>query len=276
MNDSQTNMDEVTPRRTGRVSGMVAVALLAFLAGLALAAWVVRDGRISAWLVRGNAPAGSPASLPTASKKVTLPATAPDEKHANERLTRLEHQLAQMDLRTQAISGDAARAGAMLTAFAARRLIEQGQPLGYIEGQVRLHFGDSQPNATETLIAVSQAPVTRQQLLTGLDALQNRLVERPANAGTWSSLRSELSSLFVIRKETNPSNAPDEKLDRARQLLASGQTTAAIATVEQMPGASSAHAWLGNARRYAATQHALDQIEAAAILAPARSPAIKP
>ena len=51
---------------------------------------------------------------------------------------------------------------------------------------------------------------------------------------------------------------------------ASGQVDAAITEVERLPGANVAADWLTSARRYDASQKALDLIETSALLEPAK------
>ena len=85
---------------------------------------------------------------------------------------------------------------------------------------------------------------------------------------TLARFRSELSNLFVIRRETTPSPQPTRRLERARMFLESGRVDKAIAEVEQMPGASEAKAWLTEARRYQRAQEALDLLETAAVREP--------
>jgi hypothetical protein len=51
-------------------------------------------------------------------------------------------------------------------------------------------------------------------------------------------------------------------------MLVRGQIDEAIAEVERLPGADGVQAWIDSARRYQATQHALDVIETAAMLEP--------
>ncbi|MDP3675760.1 MAG: hypothetical protein Q8R44_11790 [Novosphingobium sp.] len=184
------------------------------------------------------------------------------------RLAELEQRMTRLNLAAEAASGNAARAESLLTAAAARRAVERGAPLGYLEDQLKVRFGDAQPNAVTTLIEVSRSPVTLDALEEGLAALEPRLVETPRNADVVTRVREELSNLFVIRRVSAPSPAPKRRYERARVFLETGRAEAAIDEVQRMPGRAAARDWLALAQRYVRAQRALDLIETAAILEP--------
>ncbi len=168
----------------------------------------------------------------------------------------------------------ASRAEGLLVAFAVRRALDRGLPLGYLEAQLRLRFGDDQPNAVKTIIDTSRDPVTLEQLRAELDALAPELVGRSDGGGSfWTGLRREVSELFVVRPAGTQSLRASERLDRARRYLAGGQVDKAIEEVQAMPGAAEAKDWLIAARRYHEARRALDLIETAAILEPRDGPA---
>lgn len=185
----------------------------------------------------------------------------------DQRLAAAEQRLARLDLQAQAAAGNAARAEGLLIAFASRRAIERGAELGYLADQLRLRFGDALPNAVRTIISFSRDPLTQDQLLARLEGLGPTLTEGERQA-SWEELRRELSELFTFRRESTPSPAPERRLERARQFLESGRTDAAIAEIENMPGAEAAESWLADARRYRDAMDALERIETAAVLEP--------
>lgn len=185
----------------------------------------------------------------------------------DQRLAAAEQRLARLDLQAQAAAGNAARAEGLLIAFASRRAIERGAELGYLADQLRLRFGDALPNAVRTIISFSRDPLTQDQLLARLEGLGPTLTEGQRQA-SWEELRRELSELFTFRRESTPSPAPERRLERARQFLESGRTDAAIAEIENMPGAEAAESWLADARRYRDAMDALERIETAAVLEP--------
>ena len=187
----------------------------------------------------------------------------------DQRLAAAEQRLARLDLQAQAAAGNTARAEGLLIAFATRRAIEKGAELGFLADQLRLRFGDAMPNAVRTIIDSSRDPITLDMLTARLDGLAPSLAE-PDKRFSWDLVRSELSQLFVVRRESTPSPQPERRLDRARMFLESGRTEAAIAEVRNLPGANNATKWIASAERYAATQRALDLIETAAVLEPRR------
>ena len=191
------------------------------------------------------------------------------------RVAELEQRLSRITLQAESASGNASRAEGLLVAFAVRRALDRGLSLGYLDAQLRLRFGDDQPNAVKTIIDTSRDPVTLEQLRAELDALAPQLVGRGTEGGgsLWTGLRRELGELFVVRPAGTQSTRASERLDRARRYLAAGQVDMAIAEVEAMPGVDAAHVWLIDARRYHEARRALDLIETAAILEPRDSPA---
>lgn len=212
----------------------------------------------------------TPEPSPTASETARAMAEVQQEHGGIEqRIAAAEQRIAALDLQAQAVAGNTARAEGLLIAFAARRALEKGAELGYLGDQLRLRFGDAQPQAVATIIAMSRRPVTLDQLVARLNGLAPRLAE-PRNLSFGERVQGELSSLFVIRRESAPSPQPRRRLERARLFLESGRTEAAIAEVENLPGAGEAESWIADARRYAAAQNALDLIETAAVLEPRR------
>lgn len=191
------------------------------------------------------------------------------------RVAELETRLSRITLQAESASGNASRAEGLLVAFAVRRALDRGLSLGYLDAQLRLRFGDDQPNAVKTIIDTARDPVTLEQLRAGLDAVAPELVGRGAEDGgsLWTGLRREMSELFVVRAAGTQSPRASARLDRARRYVAAGQVDMAIGEVEAMPGAVAAREWLIDARRYNDARRALDLIETAAILEPRDSPA---
>lgn len=273
MQDTTERMDETPfaaqpPRQGGRAKGFLAIAVLAFLGGLVLAGWLVWNGQFARYFPRNaaeRAPVAAVAPSPTASASAPSPLTTVEA-----RVAMLEQRLAAIDSRADAASGNAARAEALLVAFAARRLIDRGQPLGYLEGQLQLRFGNAQPNAVQTLVDASTRPVTLDQLLAQFDAAAPRLAAVPDNLDAWSRVKRELAGLVVIRRQATPSPAPARRAERARLLLTSGRVADAVEEVRRMPGANAAGEWISLARRYGTVQQALDLIETTAMLEPSQ------
>ena len=271
LKDSGFPADETgrIPARSGRTRAMLGLALGAFLVGAAAIYLFdhrqeVADGTLFT-LDTPAAPAEAPVTkVPTAAPRrlVVPPMPGPVE----DRIASLEQRLARLDLRAEAAAGNAARAEGLLIAFAARRALDRGAPLGYLADQLRLRFADGHPNAVGTVIAAAADPVTLDQLIARLNGLHTRLAGAPDDEGVWTWLRREAGHLFVIRREDTPSPAAEQRLQRARLFLETGRIDSAVAEVELLPNAASAADWLRDARRFAAAQKALDLLETAAIL----------
>ena len=187
------------------------------------------------------------------------------------RVADLEDRLSRINVQAQAASGNAARAEGLLIAFAARRALDRGSPLGYIDPQLRLRFGDAQPKAVTTIVNASRRPVTLEELSAGLDELGPALMTGSSGQGFWADFRREMAELFVIRRQGTPSPAPHQRLIRAKRYVETGNVDAAIAEVEKLAGVEKdedALQWLEKARRYNEARRALDVIETAAILEP--------
>lgn len=184
-----------------------------------------------------------------------------------QRIAAAEQRLTRLDLQAQAAAGNAARAEALLIAFATRRLVERGDELGYLADQLRLRFGDDRPNAVNTIISFSrrEQPIRLDTLIARLDGLEPQL-RISAEGPSWERFRRELAQLFVIRRESTPSPQPSRRLERARWALEQGRIDSAIEEVRGMPGAASAVAWIEDAERYRDVMIALENIESAAVL----------
>jgi hypothetical protein len=90
--------------------------------------------------------------------------------------------------------------------------------------------------------------------------------------GGWQWFKREMGNLFVIRHDDMPSPSPERRVDRVRSFLAGNRVDMAIIEVERMPGHDAATEWLAHARDYVMTQHALDQLETAALVTPTPPP----
>ncbi len=191
----------------------------------------------------------------------------PDQERAlARRVADLEDRLSRINVQAQAAGGNAARAEGLLIAFAARRALDRGSSLGYIEEQLKLRFGAAQPVAVTTIINAAKSPVTLDELRTKLDEISPDLTSGSSDAGLWEGFRKEVSELFVVRREGAPSTAPDQRLARAQRYLETDRVEAALEEVKRMPG--DAGEWTTLAKRYIDARTALDLIETAAILEP--------
>ncbi|MXP28687.1 hypothetical protein GRI58_07620 [Porphyrobacter algicida] len=285
--------DYLTSRKTrGSARPIIMTVLASFLLGGALVGYgVYRYAKPEVVIERAAPPAAvpQPSAAPNASGATpdtspTTPASTPSAQASeaadkavarvaeqqgglDQRLAAAEQRISRLDLQAQAAAGNAARAEGLLIAFSARRALDRGAQLGYLADQLRLRFGDAMPNAVNTIISFSRNPVTMDQLVAQLDGLAPTLKETD-QLFSWARMRSELSQLFVIRRNTTPSPEPEKRIERAKLFLESGRVEPAIAEVKALPGADKAKAWISAAERYDSAQKALDLIETAAVLEP--------
>lgn len=185
-----------------------------------------------------------------------------------QRLAAAEQRLRELAIQTQRASENAAQLESLLIAFAVRRLIERGDELGLLADQLRLRFGDDRPNAVSTVINFSRrdTPLRIDLLLARLEGLAPELTQSESGF-SWGRFTSELSSLFVVRRQSTPSPQSDQRITRARRALEQGRIENAIQEIKGLPGAPAAQEWIADAEEYARVMDALDNIELAAVLA---------
>jgi hypothetical protein len=162
----------------------------------------------------------------------------------------------------------------LLVTFAARRALDRGVELGYLEGLLRQRFASTEPQAVATILSAARQPVTLADLQNGLDAIAPVLsASSEPQESWWQGFRRELSGLVVVRRTGEPSNVPADRVARAGRMLEAGQVDAALAEIVRIPDHHAAEGWIASARRYLSGRAALDQIETAALLDPGGSPA---
>lgn len=270
------------PRRGISSRLILALILIAFVAGAAASIWLSNNWQ----RLRSTGPDASAENSAEATANMTglydpaanlsegpegAPAAAMGQQVA--RVAALEQRLARISLAAQAASYNANRAEAIMTAFAARRALDAGRPLGYVEAALRARFGDAQPKAVATIVNAAAEPVTLADLRLGLDdiSLQSGRVEQ----GWWSSFLREVRGAAVLRRAGTPSPAPEMRLMRARRAIDAGQVDVAIEAMEAIDQQPAITDWLQLARRWNEAHRALDVIEAAAILEPRTATALE-
>jgi hypothetical protein len=260
--------------RKRSIAGPLIAVLIAFVLGIALTAYAVRQwDQVAGWLRPASAkPVQAVASLPAPRHVVVQPLASPlapaTDIALQERVDTIEARIETINQRAAAASNDADRAEALLVAYAARRAIDRGQPLGYLEGLLRDHFGATDAPSVALVIASAQRPVTLAQLRDDFDALKPALATAASSDGWWTGVRREIGNLFVVRHAATPSNVPSDRLARAEHALAEGQVDNAATEVARLPGSASATNGLASARRYILARGALDKIETTALLKP--------
>jgi len=257
------------------VLGTLAWALLAWQGGLQ---W---SGPTATPTAKSNldnplnaADPGASLPAPTVSRP---PAMTMSAEQQAVRMLDIEQRLTRVAVAAQTASSYANRAEAMMIAFAARRALDAGAPLGYVEGQLRLLFGDAQPKAVATIVNAASEPVTITDLRVGLDNIRVAEALGAPDESWWDALMRELRGIAVIRPAGAPTPEPEQRIARARLQVESGRIEAAIAEISALPERAETARWLEQARRYNEAHRALDIIEAAAILEPRMvAPALQP
>ena len=160
--------------------------------------------------------------------------------------------------------GSAGRADALVVAFAARRAIDRGVALGYLETLLVDRFGAQHQQAVATIITASRQPVRLNDLIAEYDDARARASprRRRRKAGGAAS-RRELGSLVEVHRADRPAINPDARYQRAQQRLSAGEVDQALAETMRLPGAPRAADWVAKARRYILAHRALDEIESA-------------
>jgi hypothetical protein len=276
-----------TGARRRSLLSMLALPLIAFIAGIAAMGWILTHWSSAAALI-GVRPAPQPQQQATVAlprpaaplAAVVPPAAASQpetqrlvlDPETTRRVNPLEQRVTEIDNQSRAAAGNADRAEGLLVAFAARRALDRGVALGYIEGLLRQRFGDSQRQAVATIITASRQPVTLEELQDGLQDVAPQLTGGSPDQNWWTAFKTELGGLVAIRKAGTPSTMPAERLRRATRRLEAGQVDVALAEVLRMPGRANAGEWIAAARRYVSARRALDTIETAALLDPRTPP----
>jgi hypothetical protein len=270
----------VTAKPKRPLLSLLALPLIAFVAGLAAMGWLLaRSGTAAAFL--GVAPVPPPAAeAPAPAVSVERepivepqPEGPPGERlvidpETTRRVNRLEERLALLDLQSRAAVGNADRAEGLLVAFAARRALDRGVALGYIETLLRQRFAATEPQAVAMVLTVARQPVTVQSLQAEFQRVAPHLSGGGQGQGWWQAFRTEMAGLITIRRQNTPSTQPAERLRRAGQSLQSGDVEVALLEVLRLPGHQRADKWIAEARRYVAARRALDRLESAALLEP--------
>jgi hypothetical protein len=246
------------------------VALVLIAAGATAAIWGLAHYQPAARFL-GVVPQQQPVMLTP--KPVVLnpqpqgsaaPPAAPQAEDA--RIVDLQNRVARVESATARAEGSAGRADALVIAFAARRAIDRGVALGYLETLLADRFGAQHRAAVAQIITGSRQPVRLADLIAEYDVVGPDLRRGGAQDSWWTSLRRELGELVEVHSAVRPATNAEARFASARQRLAAGDVDQALAETMRLPGATRAGDWIGKARRYVAVHRALDEIESAALL----------
>ena len=243
------------------------IALGLVFVGAAATAWTLaRYDGAAQFLGVTPAPAREAAQPQQMLAPVRLMPEAEPPPPNDARLAELEARLRNVENSTQRVEGSAGRADGLLVAFAARRAVERGVALGYLEPLLVERFGASHPRAVSAIVSGARAPIRLSELISQYRQLGPELRSSAPDEGWWAEFKNELGSLISVRRADRPSTTPDARYRRSLEFLSEGSVDAALAETMRLPGATRVQEWTAKARRYIALQHALDEIETAALL----------
>jgi len=197
------------------------------------------------------------------------PAANPPASQAqtdNARIAALETRVGRVENATERAEGFAGRADALVVAFAARRAIDRGVALGYLEPLLVDRFGAQHQAAIATIVTASRAPVRLNDLTAEYEGLGSELKRGGPDESWWSGFRREFGSIVEVHRANRPAMNADARYNRALQRLSTGDVDQALAETMRLPGAARAGDWITKARRYIAAHRALDEVESAALL----------
>lgn len=258
-------MTASNPRQGPSWTARFAWGLLLLIAGAALATWGLSRWEAGARFL-GVAPRQPLQVVRQASPPVQAVVTEPLAAADTARISSIESRLGAIESQAQAAAGSAGRADAMLVAFAARRAIDRGVALGYLEPLLVQRFGAAHQGAVATIVTASRDPVRLDSLVAEYETLAPALRGGGPEEGWWDAFRRELGTIVSVHRADTPSPQPQARFDRALARLDAGEVDAALAETMRLPGAANADKWVIRARRYIAAHRALDEIESAALL----------
>lgn len=251
--------------------GRILLGLALVLLGAIAAAWgLARSEQAARLFGVASAPAPVPVEPGSAQPPQQLlppqPASEPAGQAGEVRIDALEERVSEVEDAARQVEGSAGRADALLVAFAARRAIDRGVALGYLEPLLLDRFGRDYARATNVIISSSRAPVRLSDLQSEFEALEPVLASPAPGGGVWTDLKREARNLITVRRSDRPSTRPGARYARALDRLRQGEVDKALAETMRLPSAAQAGPWIRKARRYVATQQALDEIESAALV----------
>jgi hypothetical protein len=244
------------------------IALVFILLGAGAAVWSLAHYPPAARVLGVAPPAPQPAittTKPAAAPQAAPP--APTSAADNTRIASLEQRLSRVENATQRAEGFAGRADALVVAFAARRAIDRGVALGFLENLLVDRFGAQHPAAVATIVTASHQPIRLEDLTSEYEALGPELRRGDPQDSWWTGFKRELGSMVELHHADRPAGNPEARYSRALQRLSTGDVDQALAETMRMPGAARAGDWVAKARHYVAAHRALDEIESAALLA---------
>jgi hypothetical protein len=258
------------PRRARNWTATLAWVLLLLAAGAALATWGLTRSETAARFLGVAPKPAQPIAVRTVPEALIAQRRAEAYPASAARVADLENRLRAVENTSRRAAGSVGRADALLVAFASRRAIDRGVPLGYLETLLADRFGAQNPRAVAAIITASRDPVTLEQLTAEYEGLGQALRRGSPDESLWQGFRREMGSLIAVRRASTPSGKPQARYERAMAQLQNGHVDAALAETMRLPGAPRASDWVTKARRYIVAHRALDEVESSALLAGGR------
>jgi hypothetical protein len=261
-------MNGGTNRNGMTLTARLLIGLVLLLVGAAAAVWALAHYQPAARFLGVVQPSDPRAAL-TPKPVVLNPdaaATAPQPQTDNARIAALEARVGRVENATERAEGFAGRADALVVAFAARRAIDRGVALGYLEPLLVDRFGAQHAAAVATIVTSSRTPVRLNDLTSEYESLASALKRGGPEESWWSGFKREFGSIVEVHVANRPAMNADARYNRALQRLSTGDVDQALAETMRLPGASRAGDWIMKARRYVAAHRALDEVESAALL----------
>ncbi len=194
-------------RKMGWGGGLL-IALVLIIAGAAAATWGLAHYRSAARFL-GVVPAQQPIMLaprPIVTSPSAQPQAQVSARQEDQEIEDLQNRVAAVENATQRAEGSAGRADALVVAFAARRAIDRGVALGYLENLLVDRFGTEHRAAVATVITVSHEPVSLDDLIGEYDALGPDLRRGGPQDSWWTNLKRELGSLVEVHSVERPAS----------------------------------------------------------------------
>ena len=170
-------------------------------------------------------------------------------------------------MRPQRAEGSAGRADALVVAFAARRAIDRGVALGYLETLLVDRFGAQHQQAVATIITASHQPVRLDDLIAEYETLGPELRRGGPQDSWWTNFKRELGSLVEVHRADRPAVEPRRALQPRAAAPVVGRRRPGAGRNDAAARRGARGDWVAKARRYVAVHRALDEIESAALLA---------
>lgn len=253
-------------------SARLLIGLVLVLVGAGAATWGLARYQPAARFL-GVAPAvPRPVPQPLIVTRQPSPAVQSTSTSNDPRIADLENRVARVENATARAEGSAGRADALVIAFAARRAIDRGVALGFLENLLVARFGAQHQQAVATIITGSHQPIRLDDLTAEYDTLGPDLRRGGPQDSWWTNFKRELGSMVELHSAAHPAANADARYVRAQQRLASGDVDQALAETMRLPGASRADDWINKARRYIMVHRALDEIESAALMPQPNAP----